>query len=88
MSDLEVWVEIKLPIKVTHFSKGRPETRWEPADPGEVEFEVDAPKEVQDWIERHVDRADWENIESEIIEKAEDYRQAMIEEWHEQRGIA
>ena len=88
MSDLTVWVEIQLPIKVTHFRKGKPATRWDPADPDEVEFEIDAPKEVQDWILSRIDMKDYENIKSEIIERAEENHRVMVSEWAEARGIA
>lgn len=86
MSDLKVRVTIELPINVVHYMRGRPSTRWEPEDPPEVDFTVDAPEQVAEWIMGALDNEALQDIETEIIEQADRNYSEMISDWYEARA--
>ena len=70
MSYINVTVRILLPIKILSYSPGSRGTYLDPPDPPEAEWEIDAPKEVQEWLDVHLD-LDGE-IEDAIMDWAEE----------------
>lgn len=86
MSDLKVRVTIELPINVVHYMRGRPATRWEPEDPPEVDFTVDAPEQVAAWIMGALDNEALQDIETEIINQADENHRSMIADLYEARA--
>ena len=54
--------------RVTFYCKGSPETRWDPADPDEVEFEIlDRNGNPAAWLAAKVTDADHARIERELL---------------------
>lgn len=50
MADLTYWHEVEIPIRVTHYAPGRPDTFHEPGYGPEIEWQIDAPPEVAAWL--------------------------------------
>jgi hypothetical protein len=65
---MKVWKELELSVRVVHFVPGRPATFYDPAEPYEIEWEFEAPPEVQKWLLAQMDDDDLADIESDLID--------------------
>lgn len=77
MSHHEVYVEIPVKIRVTHYTPGRPAVMYlhngdpgYPADPEEIEWEIDMTDEQIGALVRAEIERQAESIENELLEMA------------------